>query len=561
MGSSLWLKSHFGLGYGLELTKADPLAPIGPVEALVQSHVADAVLQQDSGDGAVFKLPIDAVKSFGTLLTDLDGNMGQFKLESYGVTMGTLEEIFMRFADGGDLAGDKDGDDTTPLSPVSSGGDAAAPGRDSTVDVFADKTAGTGVQVAALDVDAKRFSWARVSAMVRARMIFTWKNKESNGITLFMPILLAIIMVNLPDPNTATSSATPTAHSLVPSLLGGTASTDLLVSLSPNVDAPFAQVQSWLAEETQLQVSCWDDFTTDPECKGGSQGIASSFAADAQKRQHWRGVLVFNAVNLDADPAGAWDVLLMYNTGTDTSVLTVFTSLLGNAVLRNVTAQLPDGPYGLSASMEEIQVEARVPFTFSAMPIMICFVLTFPPVALCAMLVRDKELKTRFQLSVMGLSSIEYWVSTYLQNIALLCVPCGVCYILMIAFGVEPVSGPGAGPYGILMVEFMLAITLYVYLFSHLFTKHERVFQILPSVLQMSAMLCQMTVLILLLVNPGGDLPNTLHKLFSWLLPQYGTVPCTIDLSRTRFCSLPFTPNPQENSSTLRLSRCLDHFR
>ena len=75
----------------------------------------------------MFKLPIDAVKSFGTLLTDLDGNMGQFKLESYGVTMGTLEEIFMRFADGGDLAGDKDGDDTTPLLPVSSGEDAAAP--------------------------------------------------------------------------------------------------------------------------------------------------------------------------------------------------------------------------------------------------------------------------------------------------------------------------------------------------------------------------------------------------------------------------------------------------
>ena len=42
-----------------------------------------------------------------------------------------------------------------------------------------------------------------------------------------------------------------------------------------------------------------------------------------------------------------------------------------------------------------------------------------------------------------------------------------------------------------------------------------------------------------------------------------GTVPCTIDLSRTRFCSLPFTPNSQENStrSYLRLSRSLYHFR
>jgi ABC-type multidrug transport system ATPase subunit len=395
LGSSLWLKVHFGLGYGLELTKADPLAPVQPVEALVRSHVPDAVLQQDSSDGAVFKLPIDAVKSFGALLTDLDSNMGHFKLESYGVTMGTLEEIFMRFADYGDLADNKPSDKRSNKATI-----------DSTLDNLADKSTGPDIQVATLDEDAKRFSWARVGAMMHARMVFTWKNKESNGITLFLPILLAAIMVNLPDPNTTSSERTPTVQSLVTSLLGGTAATELLISLAPDVDAPFGQVQSWLAEETQLQVLCWDDFRTDPDCKGGSLDISTAFAANAQMRQELRGILVLNEVNLDADPSGGWDVTLMYNTGAEAAVLTVYASLVGNAVLRNVTTQVPDGPYGLSASMEEIQVETNVPFSFSAMPIMICFVLAFPPVALCAMLVRDNELKTRFQLSVMGLSSI-----------------------------------------------------------------------------------------------------------------------------------------------------------
>ena len=397
LGSSLWLKSHFGLGYGLELTKSDPLAPLQPVEALVRSHVPDAVLQHDSSDEAVFKLPIDTVKSFGALLTDLDSNMGHFKLESYGVTMGTLEEIFMRFADGGDLA------DNTPSDKCSNKATV-----DSTPAVFADKSTGVSpdIQVATSDEDAKRFSWARVGAMMRARMIFTWKNKESNGITLFLPMLLTAIMVNLPDPNTTSSEPTPTVQSLVTSLLGGTAATELLISLSPDVDAPFGQVQSWLVEETQLQVLCWDDFMTDPECKGASLDIAPAFAANPQMRQEVRGILVFNEVNLDADPSGGWDVTLMYNTGAEAAVLTVYASLVSNAILRNVTTQVPDGPYGLSASMEEIQVETNVPFSFSAIPMMVCFVLAFPPVALCAMLVRDNELKTRFQLSVMGLSSI-----------------------------------------------------------------------------------------------------------------------------------------------------------
>ena len=35
-------------------------------------------------------------------------------------------------------------------------------------------------------------------------------------------------------------------------------------------------------------------------------------------------------------------------------------------------------------------------------------------------------------------------------------------------------------------------------------------------------------------LNPESPLAATI---------QDGTVPCTIDLSRTRFCSLPFTPN------------------
>ena len=44
-------------------------------------------------------------------------------------------------------------------------------------------------------------------------------------------------------------------------------------------------------------------------------------------------------------------------------------------------------------------------------------------------------------------------------------------------------------------------------------------------------------------MDKDGDGEIMLEEFSAWWKGFTSTVPCTIDLSRTRFCSLPFTPN------------------
>jgi hypothetical protein len=122
----------------------------------------------------------------------------------------------------------------------------------------------------------------------------------------------------------------------------------------------------------------------------------------------------------------------------------------------------------------------------------------------------------------MGLSSLEYWVAMYVQNISMYCVPCCVCFIAVVTADVQPMAGRAAGVFGLTLVLFMLSLTLFVYILSHLFKSHERVFSFLPPVIQMGSMLPQMIVQIFLMIPALQDAAKTIHTVLSCVFPPYG---------------------------------------
>jgi ABC-type multidrug transport system ATPase subunit len=405
VGSSMFLKSHFGLGYQLELTKSQPdAAAQTSIRALVQQHVPSATLVMDSDSECHFRLPIDDVKTFGALLTDVERNLQDLRLSGYGITASTLEQVFMRFADGGDLAEGAGTEATTDVGEVATT-TASPTAMDAAVGAAAAAQADVNVSIDvnlaneafASDADAKDFSWSRVKAMAVARWIFSWRNKESNGIAFFMPIVLIIVMVSLPDVNSVSREGID-PYVFSSTQLTGSAATVLPIALGETAGATFEEVQAWLQQETQLQVQCWD--TTSADCVTGSEGIAGAFLASEQNRQAWRGVLVFNTVNLAVTAGISWEVVLVYSA-LETHALPIYTALLDSAILSNAAAQPGGGgvPMSITTSTLEMTVGAQpVPFQLSPLAIIACFALTMPAVALCALLVRDVELQTRFQV-------------------------------------------------------------------------------------------------------------------------------------------------------------------
>eukprot|EP01113_Clastostelium_recurvatum_P037818 TRINITY_DN556_c1_g1_i1.p1 TRINITY_DN556_c1_g1~~TRINITY_DN556_c1_g1_i1.p1 ORF type:complete len:1777 (-),score=529.48 TRINITY_DN556_c1_g1_i1:1681-6783(-) len=93
-GTSLFLKSRFGVGYVLTLVKAPGCVTEG-VSRLVVSHVPGAILTSDVGAELSYRLPRNEERYFGQLLRDLDANLETLQVQSYGLGLGTLEAVFL----------------------------------------------------------------------------------------------------------------------------------------------------------------------------------------------------------------------------------------------------------------------------------------------------------------------------------------------------------------------------------------------------------------------------------------------------------------------------------
>nr|XP_019588401.1 PREDICTED: ATP-binding cassette sub-family A member 9 isoform X2 [Rhinolophus sinicus]XP_019588402.1 PREDICTED: ATP-binding cassette sub-family A member 9 isoform X2 [Rhinolophus sinicus]XP_019588403.1 PREDICTED: ATP-binding cassette sub-family A member 9 isoform X2 [Rhinolophus sinicus] len=93
-GSSLFLKKKWGIGYHLSLHLNEMCDPDN-ITSLVKQHIPDAKLTAHSEEKLVYTLPLERTNKFPDLYRDLDrcSNQG---IENYGVSMTTLNEVFLK---------------------------------------------------------------------------------------------------------------------------------------------------------------------------------------------------------------------------------------------------------------------------------------------------------------------------------------------------------------------------------------------------------------------------------------------------------------------------------
>jgi len=66
------------------------------VTRLVQSHVPGARLESDVSAELSFVLPQESKGSFSALFTELDRSLGALGISSYGASVTTMEEVFIK---------------------------------------------------------------------------------------------------------------------------------------------------------------------------------------------------------------------------------------------------------------------------------------------------------------------------------------------------------------------------------------------------------------------------------------------------------------------------------
>jgi len=105
-GSSLFLKSRYGKGYRLTMSKASESGEVNvnAVTKFIQSHVPEAALSTNVGSELSFVLPTSGSGEFEGLFDNLDKSLTTLGLQDYGLALTTMEEVFLKVgADSEDL--------------------------------------------------------------------------------------------------------------------------------------------------------------------------------------------------------------------------------------------------------------------------------------------------------------------------------------------------------------------------------------------------------------------------------------------------------------------------
>ena len=66
------------------------------IEALIKSCIPSSNLLQEVSSELIFQLPLSEVDNFQKLFAKIDENLFKLQIENYGVSITTLEEVFIK---------------------------------------------------------------------------------------------------------------------------------------------------------------------------------------------------------------------------------------------------------------------------------------------------------------------------------------------------------------------------------------------------------------------------------------------------------------------------------
>eukprot|EP01083_Nonionella_stella_P079939 219442_1 len=94
-GSSLFLKSRYGVGYTMTVVKQDQLDDNDEIFDLISSHVESVKVLSSAGKEVAFRLPFDSSAQFPDMFDDIDQSLDEIGVQSYSISVTTLEEVFL----------------------------------------------------------------------------------------------------------------------------------------------------------------------------------------------------------------------------------------------------------------------------------------------------------------------------------------------------------------------------------------------------------------------------------------------------------------------------------
>jgi len=95
-GSGLFLKKKYGCGYHLVIVK-EPQCDAQKITEILKSRLDDVEEEQNIGAELTYSLPETGAIHFPPVFEELERRKTELGIGSYGASITTMEEIFMRY--------------------------------------------------------------------------------------------------------------------------------------------------------------------------------------------------------------------------------------------------------------------------------------------------------------------------------------------------------------------------------------------------------------------------------------------------------------------------------
>ncbi|CAM9216451.1 unnamed protein product [Ectocarpus fasciculatus] len=503
-GSSIFLKNYYGVGYNLTIVRdiqgaesdmkpafesgmgaegkideadigvnntAAQEAGVKPIKRLVRSHVKEATLLSNVGAEVSFQLPNDASPSFQGMLTEIDSRKTELGVNSYGLSVTTLEEVFLRVANGtADVESRKE---IAGISMMRQSSYSSTMMEAATTKMAAD--VGGGKEDLGIDRSKPLFG-RHMMALLKKRFLTFRRDKKMWAFVVLMPalfvligvlILLAVAATNEPSilltPEDYNDGSAPFPYATECTVTAAdTCNPEMLVA---EMDI------SGSAEPVVLGISATADESGASE--SGAVELMSAALQEGGYDDTVYGAVSFREADSDT---GTYDYTVHANYSALHSA-PLYVNQINTAILRLVTGNddlsIAVTMHPLPRTTREEDIDSG--FNSFNVSLFMLIAFSFVPAAWMAYIVREKETKCKHQQVVSGVGLEAYWLSSYLWDYVSLIPPVAFTLIVLAAADVTAlISGENGVATFLLFLLFGFSMPCYTYLWSFMFKNYSK---------------------------------------------------------------------------------------
>ncbi|CAG9326092.1 unnamed protein product [Blepharisma stoltei] len=484
LGSSLFLKKRYGVGYYLTIVKEVGIASKSHTQKVtdfIQSYIPDATAMSDVHAEISFQIPSSSSDKFTTFFADLDANLKDLQLRSYGVSVTTLEEVFLRVArgDDGEINKDKEKDKE----------------KDENVELENDF-------VLSRDRLKGSLFFIHFLTLLKKRIYWTKRDFKSLVYEIFIPIVMVIVGLGLMM--IATRFPTPTKHKLT----------------VDSYSDPQYPLYDWPDSVSAEIKGDWKNYKNTENANNNSlTGFDWYLFETRDDPNHYRmGSYYFNRMD---DDARQYEFIVFHNQSAFQATA-VWYNNMSNEILGKLSTPWTVTVYNYPLPYTKKVLGLGATGDGFIASIIFSLGYSFIPTGIVALVVKERENNVKHQHMISGVSRFSYWCANFVWDSVKHLVPAIVSALMVLAFGVEILTDPSDnyGAVWILMLLYGISIAPFTY-FTSFFFKNYPTAQIMTILFNVVAGgIFPAVILILYIFDTTREIGRVLRWIFR-LFPAF----------------------------------------